>query len=130
MSGCELRADMFNEIIVKNFSDPAFASELDEATASIEIGNPVCGDRIRVQLDVTGGLIKRARYQAWGCATSLATGNIFCACIDGKPLSIVLETSNDDIGTMLGELEPSQHHCLEMLRALFQRLKQIHAPAK
>lgn len=127
MSGRELKINMFNEIIVKNFSDPAFAAELDEAAASIEIGNPVCGDRIRVQLDVADGLIRRARYQAWGCATSLATGNVFCACIDGKPLSVLLGTSNGDIEAMLGELEPSQHHCLEMLRSLFQRLKQIHA---
>ncbi|WP_027468794.1 iron-sulfur cluster assembly scaffold protein [Deefgea rivuli] len=121
---------MFNEIIVKNFSDPAFASELDEANTSIEIGNPVCGDRIRVQLHVTEGLIKLARYQAWGCATSLATGNVFCACINGKQLSVVLNTSNEEIETMLGDLEPSQHHCLEMLRTLFHRLKQFYASAK
>jgi NifU-like protein involved in Fe-S cluster formation len=130
MPSCELRAEMFNEIIVKNFSDPVFATELDEATASIEIGNPVCGDRIRVQLDVNDGLIRRARYQAWGCATSLATGNVFCASIDGKPLAAVLDMTNGNIETMLGELEPSQHHCLEMLISLFQRLKQIHTPAK
>ena len=117
---------MFNEIIVKNFSDPVFAAELDAATAAIEIGNPVCGDRIRVQLDVADGIIKQARYQAWGCATSLATGNVFCAWIDGKPLGVALDTSDGDIEALLGELEPSQHHCLEMLRMLFQRLQQIY----
>jgi NifU-like protein involved in Fe-S cluster formation len=119
---------VFNEIIVKNFSDPTFATELNEATASIEIGNSVCGDRIRVELEVDGGLIKRARYQAWGCATSLATGNLFCGSIDGKALRNALDTPTNDIETMLGELEPSQQHCLEMLRELYLRLNQLYAP--
>jgi NifU-like protein involved in Fe-S cluster formation len=117
---------MFNDIIVRNFSEPTFAAELDEATASIEIGNSVCGDRIRVQLIMNDGIIESARYQAWGCATSLATGNVFCACLNGKPLKLVRDTTDLDIEKLLGELEPSQHHCLEMLMTLFERLKQIH----
>lgn len=115
---------MFNEIIVKNFTDPIFASELNDPTLAIEIGNPVCGDRIRVQIDIVDDYIKCARYQAWGCATSLAAGNVFCAYIDSKPLSTVLLISERDMEAMLGELEPSQYHCLEMLKSLFDRLNQ------
>ena len=121
---------MFNDIIVRNFSDPQFAAELEEATASIELGNPVCGDRIRVQLEVGGGQVRRARYQAWGCATSLATGNVFCSHINGRPLEELLRYTRDEIDAMLGELEPSQHHCLEMLHGLFNRLKFDPAPAQ
>jgi nitrogen fixation NifU-like protein len=120
---------MFNETIVKNFSSPIFAAELDECSASIEIGNPVCGDRIRVQLAVADGQISMARYQAWGCATALAAGNVFCARIDGKSLSQVQGLSDGEIEGMLGALEPSQYHCLEMLKTLFDRLKQIHMAA-
>lgn len=120
---------MFNEIIVRNFSDPQFAAELDEATASIELGNPVCGDRIRVQLELADGHVQRARYQAWGCATSLATGNVFCAHINGRPLKALTETPVSAIDSMLGEIEPSQHHCLEMLHGLFTRLKEVHSRA-
>jgi NifU-like protein involved in Fe-S cluster formation len=121
---------MFNDIIVRNFSDPTFATELDEATASIEIGNSVCGDRIRVQLLMNDGVIEQARYQAWGCATSLATGNVFCANVNGKPLKLVKDTPDVDIEQMLGELEPSQHHCLDMLVTLFQRLEQFQDSRK
>lgn len=118
---------MYNDIIVKNFTDPVFAEEMDEATASISIGNPVCGDRILVRLLVADGHIQRARYQAWGCATSLAAGNVFCAHVNSQPLHAVMSTPEGIIDTMLGELEPSQHHCLEMLRGLFQRLKHDQA---
>lgn len=115
---------MFNDIIVENFSAPRYAEELDSANLTLELGNPVCGDRIRVQLQLAGGVIAKARYQAWGCATSLATGNIFCGFLDTKPLSVVQAMPPGDIASMLGELEPSQHHCLEMLRSLFAQLNE------
>jgi nitrogen fixation NifU-like protein len=115
---------MFNEIIVENFSNPRFAEELASADLTLELGNPVCGDRILVQLQLAEGVIKKARYQAWGCATSLATGNIFCDFVDAKPLAAVLHTDEGTMANMLGELEPSQHHCLDMLRSLFKQLNE------
>ncbi|MHA6574339.1 iron-sulfur cluster assembly scaffold protein [Pseudomonas yamanorum] len=118
---------MFNDIIVRHFSDATYAAELDAHGAVIELGNPVCGDRIRVQFEVENDLIKGVRFQAWGCATSLATGNIFCTQVDGKTLSEIDELTRADIEHMLGEIEPSQHHCLEMLHSLFTRLRQYKA---
>ncbi len=113
---------MFNDIIVKHFSNPTHTGELPDASHSIELGNPVCGDRIRVDLRIDDGRIAVARYQAWGCATSLATGNAFCEHIEHKSLSEAASTSPTAIEALLGELEPSQMHCLEMLRSLFAQL--------
>ena len=115
---------MFNDIIVKNFSDPEFAAEIDDATTTLELGNPVCGDRIKVQLKLADGRIEKARYMAWGCATSLATGNVFCAQVEGLPVSKIQAMTAEQIDQMLGILEPAQVHCLEMLRSLFEKLKQ------
>lgn len=114
---------MFNDIIVKHFTEPTFAEEIGDATRTLELGNPVCGDRIRVQLKEDGERIALARYQAWGCATSLATGNIFCTHIQGRPFSDLLGIQRSDIDSMLGELDPAQYHCLEMLRTLFEELR-------
>lgn len=117
---------MFNDIIVENFSKPRFAMELNENATHIEIGNPVCGDRIRVQVDVDGDQINAARYQAWGCATSLATGNIFCAYVQGKSMSAIQATSEAEMLALLGELDPAQYHCFEMLKLLFEKLAIWH----
>lgn len=118
---------MFNDIIVQNFSDPTHALELDQATDEIELGNPVCGDRIKVQLQIANGRIQRAAYGAWGCATSLATGNIFCRRIEDMSLQDAAQLESREIDQMLGELDPSQHHCLEMLHTLFGRLRELVA---
>lgn len=116
---------MFNEIIVNNFSNPAHAAEIENASAVIELGNDVCGDRIKVQLLIEDGCIKRAVYAAWGCATSLATGNIFCSRIQDLPYACAIDFSASEVEQMLGELDPSQQHCLEMLHLLFDKLRKI-----
>lgn len=122
---------MFNDIIVKHFTEPAFAAEMDDATHSIELGNPVCGDRIKVQLRLQDERVERVRYQAWGCATSLATGDIFCSHVEGRQIDELLRIPSADVDAMLGELDPSQHHCLEMLRTLFERVQgSLGSPAR
>ena len=113
---------MFNDIIVRHFSNPTHTGELPNASRTLELGNPVCGDRLRVDLRIEGDHIAEARYQAWGCATSLATGNAFCEHVENKPLRDAATTAPEAIEALLGELEPSQMHCLEMLRSLFAHL--------
>jgi nitrogen fixation NifU-like protein len=120
---------MFNEIIVENFSNPRFAEELAQPDLTLELGNPVCGDRIEVRLQIGDGIVTKARYQAWGCAASLATGNIFCGYVDAKPVATLRATPQAQLDALLGELEPSQYHCLEMLRALFAQLASHSLPA-
>lgn len=57
----------------------------------IERGNPVCGDRITVQLKLVSDRIEMIRYQAWGCATSLATCN--------KDASLVVDLVTRSVAT-------------------------------
>jgi nitrogen fixation NifU-like protein len=113
---------MYNDIIIDNFSDPAHVGDIDGPDFEYEIGNPVCGDRIRIQISATDGRVDTARFRAWGCATSVATANIFCASLGDQPLQRLAQRSESEIEAMLGELEPSQHHCVEILQQLHQRL--------
>ncbi|WNO60624.1 iron-sulfur cluster assembly scaffold protein [Rheinheimera sp. MMS21-TC3] len=113
---------MYNDIIIKNFTEPHNVGDLESADYEIEIGNPVCGDRIKVQLLVTDKVINKAVFRAWGCATSVATANIFCSSIAGEAYDNISQRQPLEIGQMLGELEPSQQHCVEILVELHQKL--------
>jgi nitrogen fixation NifU-like protein len=110
---------MFNDIIVRHFSNPVHAADLADATHTIELGNAVCGDRIRVQLRLAADIVEKARFRAWGCATSLATGDAFCQFIEGKSMASLARLPGSDIDELLGELEPAQRHCLDLLHQLF-----------
>jgi nitrogen fixation NifU-like protein len=113
---------MYNDIIIDNFSDPQNVGDLDGADHELEIGNPVCGDRIKVRLSFTNNHINKAVFRAWGCATSVATANIFCSSIEGKTVKDIAQRQPHELEAMLGELEPSQHHCLNILAELHEKL--------
>ena len=117
---------MYNSIIIENFSNPCHNGELSSPDFSIELGDPVCGDKMIIQGMLSGDkVVTKAKFQAWGCATSIAAANIFCGFLLNKPLSEVEDTPKEKIDSLLGDLDPSQYHCLEMLRDLFQNTRKI-----
>ncbi len=118
---------MFNDIIVENFTNPCHQGEIENAALRLEIGNPVCGDRMLITLETEAdGQVRDARFQAWGCATSIATANVFCRYVTGRDLAQLRAATATEIAGLLGELEPSQNHCLDMLRNLFEQLAERH----
>ena len=92
----------------------------------LALSNPVCGDKVDIFINYNKEEDKfvQARFQAWGCTTSLAMSNIFCEYIENNPVSEIRAISNDDIRQLLGKLEPSQQHCTDMLISLFSQLKE------
>lgn len=114
--------EMYNDIIIKNFTAPEKVGDLDINNCEFEIGNSVCGDRIKVQLMIENEQVNQARFRAWGCATSIATANIFCVAIEGKYMHEINNKNLQQIESMLGELEPSQYHCVHILSELHEQL--------
>lgn len=113
---------MYNDIIIDNFTNPLHVGDIDNPHYEFEIGNPVCGDRIKIQLLLDDDAIHQVAFRAWGCATSVATANIFCSSIHGLFIPEIAARTKLEIEDMLGELEPSQHHCLHILHELHQKL--------
>jgi len=113
---------MYSALIVNHFIDPEFVGDIASPQIEFEIGNSVCGDRIRVQVNTVAGVVNDIAYRAWGCATSIATGDIFCESVKDASLSDLSARSDHEIEAMMGELEPSQHHCIHILNELHRTL--------
>jgi nitrogen fixation NifU-like protein len=117
---------MYNSIVVENFSNPCHSGKVTSPDFSIELGNPVCGDKIIIQGILSNNqLVTKSKFQAWGCATTIATANIFCGYLLNKSFDEITGTKKEIINELLGDLEPSQHHCLEMLKELFQKVSEL-----
>lgn len=112
---------MYSDLIVENFSNPTYVGDLERYQHQIEVGNPVCGDRIRVQVWMDGA-VKDVAFRAWGCATSVAAANIFCASIINQDLALIAARTNADVAAMLGELAPEQRHCIDIMQELHRKL--------
>lgn len=102
---------MFSARIAENFTNPTHGGVVADPQIVLENKDPVCGDQIRITIAVNDGMITEARFQAWGCATSLATANILCAWFEGKPLADCAAATPETLAEQLGSLTPEQRHC-------------------
>jgi nitrogen fixation protein NifU and related proteins len=115
--------DLYREIIIEHYKNPAYRGTLDPHDLSFEDSNPLCGDHIRIDLRVDGkGVITDARFDGHGCAISQASADLLLESIVGKPLEEVKALDKDHILGLLGiELGPVRLKCallsLKVLKA-------------
>jgi nitrogen fixation NifU-like protein len=115
--------DLYREQIIDHYKNPRHRGELDPHDYSYQDENPLCGDRIRIDVRVgPDGRIAEAMYSGEGCAISQASADLLTESIVGKSLEQVKSLSKDDILEMLGiELGPVRLKCallsLKVLKA-------------
>jgi nitrogen fixation NifU-like protein len=115
--------DLYREQIIDRYKNPRMKGALDPHDFSYEDDNPLCGDRIRIDLRVDqAGLVTQAAFSGTGCAISQASADLLVESIVGKSLTDVKALSKEDILGMLGiELGPVRLKCallsLKVLKA-------------
>jgi NifU-like protein involved in Fe-S cluster formation len=73
----------YSDTFKDHLAHPRNAGELADATASAELTNPACGDRLRLSLRVHDGRITDARFLAYGCPPTLACGSALTEMLRG-----------------------------------------------
>jgi nitrogen fixation NifU-like protein len=115
--------DLYRELIIDRYKNPQMRGELDPHDFSYEDDNPLCGDRIRIDIRVDkDNRITEAAFSGEGCAISQASADLLVESIIGKDLEEVKKISKEDILGMLGiELGPVRLKCallsLKVLKA-------------
>jgi nitrogen fixation NifU-like protein len=115
--------DLYRELILDRYKHPQKRGTLDPHDYTYEDENPLCGDRIRIDVRVgPDSHISDASFSGTGCAISQASADLLVESIVGKTLDEVKALSKDDILEMLGiELGPVRLKCallsLKVLKA-------------
>jgi nitrogen fixation NifU-like protein len=78
--------DLYQEIILEHSRKPKNAGVLEYPTAEAQGNNPLCGDRITVYVKLDGDRIEDARFDARGCAISVASASMMTESLKGKTL--------------------------------------------
>ena len=94
--------DMYREVILEHNKHPHNAGTLERPDVTHEDSNPLCGDRIRIDLQVEGGVISDVRFLGRGCAISQAAASLLTDEIKGKSLDDVRAFSKDDMLDLIG----------------------------
>ena len=117
---------MFNEIILDHFRAPHNAGDLHEASATVEVTNPVCGDVLRIAVRIENGRISAARFKTQGCVAAIACSSALTDALINKSLAEVRAITPQQISTSLGDLPPATFHaaqlCTDAVAALLKKI--------
>ena len=104
--------ELFRENILDHYKHPRNRGTLEHPDITYEDANPLCGDRIRMDVTVKDDRIDQVRFSGVGCSISQAAASMLCEAVEGKTLDEVRKLSRDDMLEMLGiELGPVRLKC-------------------
>ena len=94
--------DMYREVILEHYKHPHNAGSLEWPDISHEEHNPLCGDRVRIDLKVEDGIITDVRFKGRGCAISQASASLLTDELRGKTLDQARAIGKDDVLELIG----------------------------
>ena len=104
--------DLYRDYILEHYRRPHNFGVLDAPTASFEGANPLCGDRITMQIGVRDGVVKEIAFTGRGCAISQASASLLTDEIKGKPVAEVAKLTSRDVLDLLGiDISPARLKC-------------------
>ncbi len=114
--------NIYQEELLDHYENPSNHGTLTDPDISHEEDNPLCGDRIRIDLNIEDNTIKEVRFCGHGCTISQAAASMLTEAIEGKTLAEVKQFTKDDILDMIGiPLGPVRLKCallaLKVLKA-------------
>ena len=81
--------DLYREVILDHYRTPRNKGELPPPATCTEGTNPLCGDEIKIYLDVRDGVVTDVRFSGHGCSISQASASMMTAAVKGKPVDTV-----------------------------------------
>ena len=114
--------DLYRDYILEHYRRPHNFGVIEAPTATQEGSNPLCGDRITLQLAVHDGVVERVGFTGRGCAISQASASLLTDEIKGKPITEVESFRADDLLDLLGiDISPARLKCAMLSHETLQK---------
>lgn len=101
----------YGEIVLDHYENPRNVGEIEEPDAVALVGNPACGDQMKMSLRIRVGIVEEARFKAFGCGAAIAASSMTTTLIRGMKLEDLERITNNTVAEALGGLPPSKLHC-------------------
>lgn len=102
---------MYSEKVMEHFRNPRNVGEIEDADGIGEMGNPACGDIMKIYLKVKDDVIEDIKFQTFGCGSAIATSSMITEMVMGKPLEEAEQVTNKAVAEALDGLPPTKMHC-------------------
>lgn len=102
---------MYSEKVLDHFRNPRNVGEIKDADGIGEVGNPKCGDIMKMYLKIKDGIIVDVKFKTFGCGSAIASSSMATEMIKGKTIEEAMKLTNKAVAEALDGLPPVKMHC-------------------
>ncbi|MCL6559225.1 MAG: Fe-S cluster assembly scaffold protein NifU [Firmicutes bacterium] len=112
---------MYSEKVMDHFSNPRNVGEIPDADGVGEVGNPTCGDIMKIFIKVENDVITDVKFKTFGCGAAIATSSMVTEMVKGKTLEEASKITNKAVAEALDGLPPKKMHCSNLAADALQK---------
>ncbi|HEY5537638.1 MAG TPA: iron-sulfur cluster assembly scaffold protein [Acetobacterium sp.] len=102
----------YTDIVMENFTCPKHVGEMKDANGVGQVGNPTCGDIMKIFLKIDeNDIIRDASFKTFGCGAAIASSSVATDMIIGKSIEEAANLRNSEVVDALGGLPTQKIHC-------------------
>jgi nitrogen fixation NifU-like protein len=101
---------LYSEVLLDHYRNPRNYGSLPSPDVAHEIFNPLCGDRIRIELEIRDRRIEAARFVGDGCAISIAAASMLTEMIIGAEIDHLV-SSDQLLSSLKSDIKPARIRC-------------------
>ena len=102
---------LYSEKVMDHFRNPRNVGVIENADGVGEVGNPVCGDIMKIYLKIDNDTISDVKFETFGCGSAIASSSMATELIKGKTVDEALAVTNKQVVDALGGLPAYKLHC-------------------
>lgn len=102
---------LYTEKVMDHFEHPRNVGEIEHADGVGQVGNPKCGDIMKMYLKIDDGVITDVKFKTFGCGSAIATSSMATELIKGKRVEEALNLTNAAVAEALDGLPGYKMHC-------------------
>ncbi len=102
---------MYSEKVMEHFNNPRNVGEVENPSGTGTVGNPACGDIMKLTIKVEGDKIEDIKFKTFGCGAAIATSSMVTELVKGRSISEAENVTNEAVAEALDGLPPLKMHC-------------------
>jgi len=112
---------MYTDKVMEQFKNPQNMGRIEDADGVGTVGNPVCGDMLRLFIKVKDGRIEDIKVETFGCVAAIATSSMTTQMAKGKTIEEAKTITRKMVAEALDGLPPHKMHCSNLAAEALQK---------
>ena len=101
----------YNDLVIDHFTNPRNVGELGNPDGEAVVGDPSCGDQMKVEIKVDNHKIVDIKFKSYGCPGAIATSSMMTELAKGKSIEEARKLTDDDVVIALSGVPERKRHC-------------------